>query len=94
MQFLLDCGSVPTVLHGNVTLNNPLNTTYGAEATVSCDPGYNTTLSTLICKANAAWDVPTCTVIGKPIHLCFRKTQSDFKSYLESMNDFTKYYSE
>ena len=68
LEFLiivLDCGTLPNPVDGTVSLPT---TTYGSEATFSCDTGY--TLSSTLprsCQANGAWSgtSPTCGINGK-----------------------------
>ena len=62
---VLDCGTLPNPVDG--TVSHP-TTTYGSEATFSCETGY--TLSStlpLTCQANGLWSgtSPTCDINGK-----------------------------
>ncbi|KAH3725242.1 hypothetical protein DPMN_051077 [Dreissena polymorpha] len=55
-----DCGAVPAVLNGRYTLLNTTNTTYGSLANVTCDAGYESNVSQVMCQANATWGHANC----------------------------------
>ncbi|KAH3726549.1 hypothetical protein DPMN_052416 [Dreissena polymorpha] len=55
-----DCGAIPAVLNGRYTLLNTTNTTYGSLANVTCDAGYESNVSQVICQANATWGHANC----------------------------------
>ncbi|KAH3729507.1 hypothetical protein DPMN_055479 [Dreissena polymorpha] len=55
-----DCGSTPAILNGVYTLLNTANTTYGSLANVTCDAGYESHFSQIICQANAMWTTANC----------------------------------
>ncbi|XP_060580503.1 sushi, von Willebrand factor type A, EGF and pentraxin domain-containing protein 1-like [Ruditapes philippinarum] len=60
---LKDCGTVPLINGGSITLNKAVNSTYGAIAEVRCNTGYNTTLPTIECGDNGKWDNTTCDIV-------------------------------
>ncbi|XP_060573654.1 sushi, von Willebrand factor type A, EGF and pentraxin domain-containing protein 1-like [Ruditapes philippinarum] len=55
-----DCGSSLSVSNGNVTFTT---TTYGSNASLVCDTGYETTKATLTCLDTGSWETSTCTII-------------------------------
>ena len=62
--FILDCGDPPGVENGSITLFDPSNTSLAATATLTCNQGYNTSLTTLRCGENGNWDNATCILAG------------------------------
>ncbi|XP_060560780.1 sushi, von Willebrand factor type A, EGF and pentraxin domain-containing protein 1-like [Ruditapes philippinarum] len=58
-----DCGTVPLINGGSITLNQAGNSSYGALAEVRCNTGYNTTLPTIECGDNGKWDNTTCDIV-------------------------------
>ncbi|XP_045162277.2 uncharacterized protein LOC123527074 isoform X2 [Mercenaria mercenaria] len=57
---LADCGTVPDVVHGIVTLNNDNNTTFAATASVVCEKGYQPAKVSITCQASGMWETPLC----------------------------------
>ena len=57
-----DCGDVPEIEHGNITLYD--NTTYGSQANVSCNPGFTAEPSNITCQISGHWDNVTCIRTG------------------------------
>ncbi|KAH3725860.1 hypothetical protein DPMN_051712 [Dreissena polymorpha] len=55
-----DCGSTPVILNGAYTLLNTTNTTYASLANVTCDVGYESNVSQIMCQANATWTTAKC----------------------------------
>ncbi|KAH3729504.1 hypothetical protein DPMN_055476, partial [Dreissena polymorpha] len=55
-----DCGSIPTILNGVYTLLYTKQTTYGSTANVTCDAGYKSNVSQIMCQANAMWQAAIC----------------------------------
>ena len=65
LLFLLDCGVPASPADGNV--HSP-STTYGSEASYSCNTGYNMNgAATRTCQAGGTWNgsVPTCDIAGE-----------------------------
>ncbi|XP_053397667.1 natural killer cells antigen CD94-like [Mercenaria mercenaria] len=57
---LLDCGTLPAITNGNITLDDSTNTTVGATATVDCDVGYNPTTTIMTCLDTGQWESADC----------------------------------
>ncbi|XP_052242564.1 adhesion G protein-coupled receptor B3-like [Dreissena polymorpha] len=55
-----DCGSTPTILNGAYTFSNKINTTYASLANVTCDAGYESNVSQIMCQTNATWTKANC----------------------------------
>ncbi|KAH3730490.1 hypothetical protein DPMN_056480 [Dreissena polymorpha] len=55
-----DCGSTPVIPNGAYTLMNTENTTYASLANVTCDVGYESNVSQIMCRANATWTKANC----------------------------------
>ncbi|KAL4232898.1 Sushi [Mactra antiquata] len=53
----IDCGKPPAVQYTHSKLTNPGNTTFGATATLSCDPCYEGSDVTIQCMGNGKWNV-------------------------------------
>ena len=62
---ILDCGNVPQIDFGTLTLEDPANSTYGAAASVNCDIGFVTLNGTVFCLDTGQWDNATCSAKGK-----------------------------
>ena len=65
LLFSLDCGVPLSSAHGNVSAPS---TTYGSEASYSCNTGYNMNgAATRTCEAGGNWNgsVPTCDIDGQ-----------------------------
>ncbi|XP_060560575.1 sushi, von Willebrand factor type A, EGF and pentraxin domain-containing protein 1-like [Ruditapes philippinarum] len=60
---LIDCSVAPKVSNGNVALLKEENTTYGALAEITCETGYNFSVSTIQCRDTGFWDTATCDLI-------------------------------
>ena len=58
--FSKDCGSVPTISHGRYSLVSANETTFGAEADVICDAGYNANDIVVTCLGNGTWATVAC----------------------------------
>jgi hypothetical protein len=61
LQSFSDCGSSLSVSNGNVTFTT---TTYGSNASLVCDTGYETTKALLGCLDTGSWETSTCTIKG------------------------------
>ena len=62
--FFSDCGVPSSPADGNVSAPS---TTYGSEASYSCNTGYNMNgAATRTCEAGGNWNgsVPTCNIVG------------------------------
>jgi hypothetical protein len=59
--FLSECGSSLSVSNGNVTFTI---TTYGSNASLVCDTGYETNKASLGCLDTGSWETSTCTIKG------------------------------
>ena len=57
---IVDCGSTPVILNGAYKLLNTTNTTYASLANVTCDVGYESNVSQIMCQANATWATAKC----------------------------------
>ncbi|XP_052242401.1 adhesion G protein-coupled receptor L2-like [Dreissena polymorpha] len=57
---LKDCGTVPTMQNGVYTLLNSRNSSYGSQANVTCDTGYESNVTHIMCQANATWETAIC----------------------------------
>jgi hypothetical protein len=55
---------VPDVLNGIVALQESENTTYGKQAEVICNSGYNATSETILCLETGKWETPQCEILG------------------------------
>ena len=66
-MFFKDCGSVPTISHGRYVLVSANATTFGAEADVICDAGYDTNDRIIMCLDNGTWATATCNPKGSNI---------------------------
>ena len=67
-----DCGSPPAPAYGGVTLDDDI-TTYGANATQTCTPGYDLIGTAAIwCGVNGSWSDPhvTCSLKGCDTCVC------------------------
>jgi hypothetical protein len=53
---MLDCGTVPSILHGTIVQSNPAV----GVATVTCDTGYLATVATINCTASGDWESASC----------------------------------
>lgn len=64
----LGCEKTPTIMFGTATLDDPNNSTVGATAKVTCEFGYNTTKTSIICSSTGAWENADCVAkgIGQP----------------------------
>jgi hypothetical protein len=60
-----ECGDVPTVIKGSVTLLEEHNTTFSALANVICDTGYNASIGILQCLETGQWQTTKCHLLGK-----------------------------
>ncbi|XP_060573650.1 sushi, von Willebrand factor type A, EGF and pentraxin domain-containing protein 1-like [Ruditapes philippinarum] len=54
-----DCGSSLTVSNGVLTFTN---TTYGSNASLACDTGYDANTASIGCLDTGSWETPTCTI--------------------------------
>jgi hypothetical protein len=63
--YCLDCGTVPQLDNGNVVLNVDGLSSYGSEAVVTCEQGYNNTSETIQCLDTGKWDNTSCEIVGK-----------------------------
>ena len=61
----LECGNVPQFDNGNVELKEDGKDSYGDEAYVTCDLGFNATLETIRCRDTGEWDNTSCEIIGE-----------------------------
>lgn len=65
----LDCTKdLPSFDFGNATADNENTTTVGANATVNCNDGYETTTAKISCPSSGAWLTPTCTLKGYALY--------------------------
>ncbi|XP_052808065.1 sushi, von Willebrand factor type A, EGF and pentraxin domain-containing protein 1-like, partial [Mya arenaria] len=55
-----DCGSVETISNGQIDLNDPSNTTYGAAANVTCESGFDASIDQVTCLSNGSWSEALC----------------------------------
>ncbi|XP_052810469.1 uncharacterized protein LOC128238517 isoform X2 [Mya arenaria] len=55
-----DCGSVETISNGQIDLNDPSNTTYGAAANVTCESGFDASIDQVTCISNGSWSEALC----------------------------------
>ncbi|XP_053389035.1 uncharacterized protein LOC128552063 isoform X2 [Mercenaria mercenaria] len=62
---LADCGTVPDVVNGNVTLNKDNNTTFAATASVACEEGYQPAKVSITCQASGKWETPLCETVAQ-----------------------------
>ncbi|XP_060554933.1 sushi, von Willebrand factor type A, EGF and pentraxin domain-containing protein 1-like isoform X2 [Ruditapes philippinarum] len=58
-----DCGAPNVINNGEVKLDIPGKSTYLSNATVTCDPGFNTSTDSVICQANGLWQDTACIII-------------------------------
>ena len=68
-----DCGHPPAPAYGRVTLDDGI-TTYGANATHTCNPGYDLIGAAAIwCGVDGSWSAPsvTCSLKGCGTFVCF-----------------------
>ncbi|XP_052808061.1 CUB and sushi domain-containing protein 3-like [Mya arenaria] len=56
-----ECGPLQTIPNGQIDLNDPSNTTYGAEGNVICDSGFDANIDQVSCLSNGSWSEATCT---------------------------------
>ncbi|XP_060588871.1 sushi, von Willebrand factor type A, EGF and pentraxin domain-containing protein 1-like [Ruditapes philippinarum] len=56
----IDCGSVPSILHGTIVQSSPAV----GVATVTCDTGYLATVATINCTASGDWESASCDPIS------------------------------
>ena len=69
MQSIIsDCNEPPSPANGAVDTSS--GTTYGQQATYSCDTGYNLVgNSPALCQADGNWETaPICQVVGKYVN--------------------------
>ncbi|KAH3726521.1 hypothetical protein DPMN_052388 [Dreissena polymorpha] len=59
-----DCGTIPAIINGKYTLWNTSKTTYGSLAHVTCDTGYESNVTLIMCRANASWENAICNPKG------------------------------
>jgi len=64
---LQDCGSVPAMFHGRYVMVSANVTTFGAEADVICDAGYDASELIVLCLENGTWATATCDPKGSYI---------------------------
>ncbi|XP_052222289.1 complement receptor type 2-like isoform X1 [Dreissena polymorpha] len=55
-----DCGTIPKILNGVYYLLNKTTTSYGSQANVTCDAGYESNVRLIMCQANATWETAIC----------------------------------
>ena len=64
-----DCGSLPTLAHGQITLDETDMSTFNSSATQVCDTGYAASSqdSKIHCLETGQWPDPTvnCTRVGE-----------------------------
>ncbi|XP_060560466.1 sushi, von Willebrand factor type A, EGF and pentraxin domain-containing protein 1-like [Ruditapes philippinarum] len=60
---VINCGDVPIVIKGSVTLLEEHNTTYSALANVSCDTGYNSSIGIIQCLETGQWQTTECQLL-------------------------------
>ncbi|KAH3725805.1 hypothetical protein DPMN_051654, partial [Dreissena polymorpha] len=88
-----DCGSIPTILHGVYTLSYTTSTTYGSQANVTCNAGYESNVRQIMCQANAIWETAYCVLrVSGYEHIgCFSAYRSeglsDAKSFDACLNN-------
>ncbi|XP_060578444.1 sushi, von Willebrand factor type A, EGF and pentraxin domain-containing protein 1-like [Ruditapes philippinarum] len=56
----IDCGHLPVIQFGKTIINDVGNTTYGSSASVTCDRGYETNLTKILCLSSGDWQQPIC----------------------------------
>ncbi|XP_053400559.1 sushi, von Willebrand factor type A, EGF and pentraxin domain-containing protein 1-like [Mercenaria mercenaria] len=59
----IDCGSVPVIVLGKITLVDLNNATYGASANITCDTGYTANVSAVSCQSSGVWETAICKAI-------------------------------
>ena len=66
--YSLDCGDTPSdALYGNFTLDNEGVTTYGANATLLCDEGFESSDPVITCQEYNNWSkYEPCVIKGIP----------------------------
>jgi hypothetical protein len=69
VDYILDCGSPPSISNGVVTLDDASLTEFGATASVNCSANYAADKLSISCQANGKWDKATCTLNGMSKHL-------------------------
>ncbi|XP_053403087.1 uncharacterized protein LOC128558234 [Mercenaria mercenaria] len=68
-----DCGEVPYIDNGDIVLVDSNNSTYRAQASVNCDPGYSADKSHITCLSSGNWDnnitciINECNVNNVPV---------------------------
>ena len=62
---ILECVSLPRIKNGKLTLKKAGQTQIGATAVVSCDKGYNKTISIITCLDTGHWQNASCNIVGK-----------------------------
>ncbi|XP_052810466.1 uncharacterized protein LOC128238516 isoform X1 [Mya arenaria] len=55
-----DCGPVELIPNGQIDLNDPSNTTYGAAANITCEPGFDASIDQVTCLSNGSWSNASC----------------------------------
>lgn len=79
-----DCGALPYLSNGHLTLHQPGNTTYEAIAKVSCSVGYVASSSEIICMLDGTWVTTSCFIVGKGNY--FNNYQFKFVRYKHVLN--------
>jgi hypothetical protein len=62
---VLDCGSIPNLDNGKLTLTTAGKTQKGATARVSCNKGYTKTDDIITCLNTGKWQNTSCDIVGK-----------------------------
>ncbi|XP_052222293.1 CUB and sushi domain-containing protein 1-like isoform X5 [Dreissena polymorpha] len=83
-----DCGTIPKILNGVYFLLNKTTTSYGSQANVTCDAGYESNVRLIMCQANATWktaicnpkDCGTITKILNGVYYLLNKTTTSYGS--------------
>ncbi|XP_045195596.2 uncharacterized protein LOC123551036 [Mercenaria mercenaria] len=61
----IDCGNVPRIANGMVTLVDNQNTKYGALANVTCSEGFESDSNNITCLVSGQWSQILCTSKGE-----------------------------
>ncbi|XP_052808064.1 adhesion G protein-coupled receptor L4-like [Mya arenaria] len=88
----IDCGPVETIPNGQIDLNDPLNTTYGATANVTCDSGFDVSIYEVACLGNGLWSEPSCKPKEMPYLTCKNDTDTRGTLWTEILANTTRSY--